>query len=192
VAVRIVNELIGKLKLSGFLKASGADRELSLVCDDDALAEESRLDGCYVIKSNVPEDIANTQTVHQRYKDLAHVEKAFRTVKSTLRIRPLYLRNELRTRGHVFIVMLSYLIEKYLREKWRGLDITVEEGVHELSTINCITVHVGAVKYNQIPIPRELGAQLIGGLNITLPPVIGCRDIKVATRKKLNLKRKKQ
>lgn len=192
VAVRIVTELIGKLKLSNFLKVSATGRELSLTCDDNALAEVSRLDGCYVIKSNVPKDIANTQTVHQRYKDLAHVEKAFRTVKSTLKIRPLYIRNELRTRGHVFIVMLSYLIEKYLREKWWTLDITVEEGIHELSTINCIKIHTGAVKYNQIPIPRELGTQLIGALNITLPPAIGCRNVEVATRKKLNLKRKKQ
>ncbi len=192
VAVRIVSELIGKLKISDFLKVSSTGRELPLTCDDDALAEVSRLDGCYVIKTNVPESIANSGTVHQRYKDLAQVETAFRTVKTSLEIRPLYLRNELRTRGHVFIVMLSYIIEKYLREKWWDLDITVEEGVHELSSINCIKVHVGAVKYNQIPTPRELGAQLIGALNITLPPAIGCRNIKVATRKKLNLKRKKQ
>ena len=38
----------------------------------------------------------------------------------------------------------------------------------------------------------ELGAQLIGALNVTLPSAIGCRNVKVATRKKLNLKRKKQ
>ena len=191
VAVRIVNELISRLKLSDFLSVSGSDRILTLVCDDDARAVASRLDGCYVIKTNVPGTAADATAVHQRYKDLAQVENAFRTVKTTLEIRPLYLRNELRTRGHVFAVMLSFMIEKYLREKWWDLDVTVKEGIEELSSINSIKVHVGAVIYNQIPNPRKLGAQLLEALNITLPKAIGCRDVKVATRKKLSIKRKK-
>ena len=191
VAVRKVEELIRKLKISGFLSVSVRDRILTQVCDDDARAEASRLDGCYVIKTNVPEIVADATTVHQRYKDLAQVENAFRTVKTTLEIRPLYLRNELRTRGHVFAVMLSFMIEKYLREKWRDLNVTVKEGIGELSSINSIKVHVEAVIYNQIPNPRILGTQLLEALNITLPKAIGCRDVKVATRKKLNIKRKK-
>ena len=60
--------------------------------------------------------------------------------------------------------MLSYIIEKHLREKWIDLNVTVEEGIHELSSINCITVQVGAVKYNSIPTTRELGSELIRAL----------------------------
>ena len=92
---------------------------------------------------------------------------------------------------YVFIAMLSYIIERHLREKWKDINVTVEEGIHELSSINCITVHVRAVKYSQIPEPREIGSRLISALSVTLPKAIPCSDIKISTRKKLELKRKK-
>jgi transposase len=190
VAVSKVQELIEKLKLSSFLSVQTDGRALSLICDDAALDDAVHLDGCYVIKSNVPMDAVRKEIIHQRYKDLAYVESAFRSMKTTqLEIRPVNVRKAPRTRGHVFIVMLSYFISKYLREKWVEFDLTVEEGIKELSTICCIETHVGAMVYNQIPEPRDLGLQLIDSLDITLPPAIQCRGINVATRKKLNLKR---
>ena len=87
--------------------------------------------------------------------------------------------------------MLSYIIEKHLREKWIDLNVTVEEGIHELSSINCITVQVGAVKYNSIPTTRELGSELIRALGMTFSNTIPYRGITVATRKKLNVRREK-
>jgi hypothetical protein len=193
VAVRMTQELIEKLKLSSFLRVKADRRTLSLLYDDAAFDEFVHLDGCYVIKSNVPIDAVRKEIIHQRYKDLAYVENAFRSMKTTqLEIRPVNVRKASRTRGHIFIVMLSYCISKYLREKWVEFDLTVEEGVKELSTICCIETNVGAATYNQIPEPRDLGLQLIDSLNIILPPAIQCRGVNVATRKKLNLKRKNQ
>ena len=192
VAVSTVNSLIAKLKLSDFLSVQVAERTLSLECDVTTLEEATRLDGCYVIKSNVPKNIAEKETIHQRYKDLAFVEDAFRDMKTNhLEIRPVNVRKAPRTRGHVFIVMLSYFISKHLREKWADIDITVEEGIQELSTICSTETCVGTVTYNRIPEPRKLGSQLIKALDITLPHAIPCQGIKVATRKKLNVKRKK-
>jgi transposase len=47
--------------------------------------------------------------VHDRYKDLASVEQAFRTCKTVhLEVRPIFLRLEARTRAHAFVVMLAY------------------------------------------------------------------------------------
>ena len=49
--------------------------------------------------------------MHARYKDLAKVESAFRTIKTgMLGIRPVYVRKESRTRGHVVVTMLGYMI----------------------------------------------------------------------------------
>jgi len=59
----------------------------------------------------VPQNIIDTQTAHDRYKDLAKVEFAFRTMKTTLgKIRPIYVRKEGRTRGHIFVAMLAYKV----------------------------------------------------------------------------------
>ena len=191
-AINIINERIEKLKVSGFMVIEAKDRVLTVKIDEKLLKDESHLDGCYVIRSNIPVDQGSMDTIHQRYKDLANVEWAFRTMKSdTIELRPILVRKKSRTSAHVFIAMLSYIIEKHLREKWIDLNVTVEEGIHELSSINCITVQVGAVKYNSIPKPRKLGSDLMSALGVTLPNAIPNRGIIVATRKKLNVKRKK-
>ena len=191
-AVFTVNEKIEKLNISGFVSIDVTDRILSMKINEKALEEESYLDGCYVIRSNLPIDKGNMDIIHGRYKDLANVEWAFRTMKSdTIELRPINVRKKERTRTHVFIAKLSYIIEKHLREKWKDINVTVEEGIHELSSINSIEVHVSAVKYNSVPKPRELGLKLVESLGVTLPTVIPTRNITVATRKKLELKRKK-
>ena len=74
----------------------------------------------------------------------------------------------------------------------RDFNITVEEGIRELSSINYMTVEIEAVKYNRMPEPREIGSKLPDALSAELPAdAIQCRGIKVATRKKLELKWKK-
>ncbi len=183
-AINIINERIEKLKVSGFMVIEAKDRVLTVKIDEKLLKEESHLDGCYVIRSNIPVDQGSMDTIHQRYKDLANVEWAFRTMKSdTIELRPILVRKKSRTSAHVFIAMLSYIIEKHLREKWIDLNVTVEEGIHELSSINCITVQVGAVKYNSIPKPRKLGSDLMSALGVALPNAIPNQGIIVATRK---------
>ncbi len=49
--------------------------------DQEALKEEALLDGCYVIKTDLPKKKADQKMVHDRYRDLAQVEKAFRSCK---------------------------------------------------------------------------------------------------------------
>jgi len=71
------------------------------------------LDGCYVIKSDVPEKDAATQKLHARYCDLEMVERAFRTMKTThLELRPVFVKKKTSTQGHVFVVMLALLLQK--------------------------------------------------------------------------------
>ena len=44
----------------------------------------------------------------------------------TIELRPIHVRKKPRTRTHVFIAMLSYIIEKHLREKWKDINIIVD------------------------------------------------------------------
>ena len=55
----------------------------------------SKLDGCYVIKTDLTLEQASKETIHGRYKDLALVEKAFRYSKTVeLKLRPIFVRKE--------------------------------------------------------------------------------------------------
>ena len=113
-ALNEIRRRIGKLKVSGFLSVEASDRILELGSEEKKLEEESMLDGCYAIRSNVPAD-TGSKRIHKRYSNLMQVEDAFRAMKTGyLELRLLYLRKESHTRGHAFIVMLSYMIEKYI------------------------------------------------------------------------------
>jgi transposase len=148
-AIATVSERTEKLKVSGFVTIDATDRVLAVRVDEKAPKEISLPDRCYVIRSNLPADQGRMEIIRKRREDLANVECAFRTMLSkTIELRPVNVRKKQRTRAHVFIAMLSFIIEKNLREKWKDMNITLEEGIHKPSFVNCITVQVGAVKYN--------------------------------------------
>jgi hypothetical protein len=52
----------------------------------------------------------------RRYKDLAHVERAFRCFKGVdLLIRHIYLRTENHVKAHIFLCLLAYYVEWHMR-----------------------------------------------------------------------------
>jgi len=193
VAHRKVGEKIARLNAKGWLDIEAEDRNLRLTFDAEALAEASRLDGCYVIKTDLPETAADARTVHDRYKDLAEVESAFRTCKTTfLEVRPVHVRKSSSTRGHVLVVMLAYLIVRRLRQAWGELDLTVEEGLEHLKTLCSmeVTFKDQDASCLQIPRPRRQSQELLKALGLRLPPFLPHREVPVVTRKKLPSRRK--
>jgi hypothetical protein len=166
---------------------------LQLRLNEEALQEVSRLDGCYVIKSDLPKDVASKETIHDRYKDLSDVEEAFRTCKTVhLEMRPVHVRTAHSTRAHVLVVMLAYMIRRELSRAWAPFDVTVEEGLDQLKTLCSTQVNVkGGGSCLRIPTPREQSRQLLEALAITLPEALPHRDLPVVTRKKLSKNRRK-
>ncbi len=192
VARRKVEGKVEKLKLAYFTTVVVEERELLLNIDEKKKAEKTVLDGCYTIKTELKKEDVSTEIVHQRYKDLALVEQGFRTIKTgLLETRPIYVRKEKRTRAHVFLVMLAYIIVHELQKLWTEMDLTVEEAVSALSMINSIEIKIEESSYHQIPQPGDMGEMLLKLANIKLPEALPCRNIKVATRKKLPERRNK-
>jgi hypothetical protein len=108
-------------------------------------------------------------------------------------MRGIFVRKENRTRAHVFIIMLAYLLAYELGRLWNDVEATIEEGMLELSSICGIKIQIGGEICTQtIPEPRELGRQLLEKAQISLPDVLPCRNIKVVTRKKLVSGRKRK
>jgi len=186
VAKRVVEEKAKKLKINKWVSVNTQGRNLSIVSKDTELEQEEKLDGCYVIKTDLSVETASKKTVHDRYKGLAEVEWAFRTMKTALlHIRGIFVRKANRTRAHVFAIMLAYLIAYQLRRLWQEVEVTIEEGIGELSSLCATEVLIGDVSIQTVPSPRELGELLLKRANVTLPDAIPCRKVKVFTRKKL-------
>lgn len=175
------------LGIHGWIKVETQGRQLRAEKDLAAQVQEALLDGCYVIKTDLPLEQVDAGTIHQRYKDLAEVEWAFRTMKTAmLELRGIFVRKAQRTRAHVFVVMLAYMLVYQLRRAWANQELTVEEGIEELSQICGLEVFVsGQAACQSIPEPRERGKSLLKALKITLPEAIPFGGVTVVTRKKL-------
>jgi hypothetical protein len=64
----------------------------------------------------------------RRYKSLAQVERAFRSLKTVdLKVRPIHHRLADRVRAHIFLCMLAYYVEWHMREAWRELMFADED-----------------------------------------------------------------
>jgi len=171
VAIKKVETFAKKLKISKWiiLTSDKKNRILTLKKDENILKEESKLDGCYVLKTDLTKEKADKETVHLRYKDLANVEFAFKRFKTTsLNIRPIHVRKESRTRGHVFVVMLAYILIRELEKRWKDLPITLEQGINELNQIQYNDIYRSKqYLYSEIPTLRESTNELLKAANIT-------------------------
>jgi len=193
-AAERVQAKIKRLRIQSWLSviAEPESRTLSLATDEAILEQQSLLDGCYVIKSDLPQDAADKQLIHDRYKELSEVERAFRTCKTGhLELRPIYVQTEPSTRGHVLVVMLAYLVVRELQRGWRAFDVTVQEGLAQLSTLCAMEMKVdGQGTCLRIPTPRKLSQELLKALEIQLPTALPHKEFPVVTRKSLTKQRK--
>src|SRR3989440_1505954 len=88
----------------------------------EQIAAEAALDGIYVLRTSVTDPELDSGEVIRSYKQLKHVERAFRTFKGPeLQIRPIHHRLEDRVRAHVLLCTLAYYLTWHLRQAWTPL-----------------------------------------------------------------------
>jgi hypothetical protein len=194
VALRLLEKRCQKLRLAQWVKFSIEGREIRVAQDLQTLGEIAKLDGCYVLKTDLAREAASKETVHERYKDLALVEWAFRESKTVhLEMRPIYVRRESRTRGHAFVVMLAYTLIKELATRWQPLDLTVKEGIDQLATLCLVEVRIkDHAPYHQVPTPTDTLQRLLDAAQVRLPKVLPSRGVTVTTKTKLQNRRKQK
>lgn len=84
----------------------------------ESIEREKKLDGIYVIRTNVPAESMPASDVVRSYKQLSGVERAFRSLKTVdLHVRPIHHRLADRVRAHVLLCMLAYYVEWHMRNK---------------------------------------------------------------------------
>lgn len=190
-ALARMQEKAKRLGVTDWISLTLDGRVLCMNQDAEGKAEHIKLDGCYVIKTNLAEAQAPKTVVHDRYKDLAQVEWAFRSAKSVLDMRPIFVRKAEHTRAHALVVMLAYRLIQELAKRWRQLNLTVQEGIDKLTTL---CVHELTVKGHDatrcIPTPNAEILQLFEHAGIDLPKVSKIAEPLVSTKRKLTSRRK--
>jgi hypothetical protein len=88
-----------------------------------AVAEASRLDGKFVVHSN--DDTLSAADLALGYKQLQRVEIAWRSLKSGLKLRPVFHWAPHRIHAHVALTVLSLLLERVAEQAcgdtWRNI-----------------------------------------------------------------------
>lgn len=188
---RFLEQKAKRLRISDWIFLDVENRMFSVRVNDAALAEVSKLDGCYALRTDLSPVVANKEAIHDRYKDLTLVEKAFRNCKTVcLEMRPIYVRLEDRTRGHAFVVMLAYRLIQELAKRWGSLNLTVQEGINQLATLCSEEVLISGKPYcHKIPQPDKPLEILLETAGVRLPTVLPNKGAHVATKRKLQERR---
>ena len=102
----------------------------------------------------------------KEYKQLQNVENAFDELKNFLDIRPIYHWKIRRVKAHIFVSVLSYLIESIIE---KSCTQSARSVINELQTIKRINIKAGKKEIKKISKISYENIQIIEQLKIQLP-----------------------
>ena len=111
-----VGKVRNKFKMAKHFDLHITDEAFSFTRNQDSIAAEAAVDGIYVLRTSLPTQTLQRDEVVLRYKDLADVERFFRTLNTELDVRPIRHRLADRVRAHMLLRMLSYYISWHMKQ----------------------------------------------------------------------------
>ncbi|WP_321477077.1 IS1634 family transposase [uncultured Paludibaculum sp.] len=123
-----VGRVLNRYKVAKHFELNIADGVFAWTRREESIRRESQLDGVYVVRTSEPESRCSAPDAVRRYKSLAQVERAFRSLKGMdLRIRPIHHRTEDHVRAHILLCMLAFYVEWHMRRDLAPLLFQDEE-----------------------------------------------------------------
>lgn len=134
--------------------------------DQEKIKREEKLDGCYVIRTDVTQSRMSTSAVVESYKALGNVERAFRNLKTVqLEMRPVYHKTDDRIRAHIFLCTLAYYVQWHMMQSLKPLFDADGQGANRRWTFRGIInrlrqicehdVSIAGITYQQSTVPDE-------------------------------------
>jgi len=145
----------------------GQDSKGRVVIDEAKVRASERLDGRFVLRTN--DDTLSAEDLALGYKQLQRVEQAWRSLKSGLRMRPVYHWAAHRIHAHVSITVLALLIERVIehgcQDTWRNIQ-------DDLRQIKLAYFSTPNGELRQVTEPRSEAAKRLKSLHIPKPPTV--------------------
>jgi hypothetical protein len=118
----------------------------SVSLDEAAIAREARLDGKFVLTTSTDLPAAE---VALAYKSLWRVERAFREIKSTLDVRPIFHQRDDSVIGHVTGCFLALRLEVDLQRRLdaKGLAVPWPDLMRDLARLQAVIVDLDGTRY---------------------------------------------
>jgi transposase len=164
-----IHESIGRIKeryplVARYYQISFDSSENALVWQEDSDKKEmaKQFDGSYLIKTDRLD--MTEQEIWKSYLLLTRVESAFRSLKSPLRLRPIFHRLENRVQTHIFICVLAYhllvciekmFLDRNIHTSWKT--IRQRLSTHHVATVLLPTAngHILKVRKSMIAEPEH-------------------------------------
>ena len=142
--------------------------------DRERLLRAMSREGRYLLRSNMK--AASPETAWEFYLLLTRVEQAFKDLKGTLSIRPIWHQLEERIEAHIFVSFLAYCLHTTLRNLARGraAGLTSEAILKKLSNMQMIDVHLPTTDGRHVVLSRYTQPEkdvslLLAQLGLSLP-----------------------
>jgi transposase len=116
-----IRDYLRDRNLLGLYELEVSAERLSIKKNRKALAWEETIDGMLMLETSNLEQPA--EEIVKRYKELAEIERDWRTLKSSLLLRPVYHWTEPRIRAHIFICILALQIERWMRNRLKTVSV---------------------------------------------------------------------
>ena len=156
-------ELVASARFGRYLRKT----QDGLAVDRAAVADAARYDGKWVVTSN--DDSLTTEDLALGYKQLMRVEECWRSLKSTLRMPPVYHWRPWRIQAHVTISVLALLLQRVIEQRasdsWRNV-------AAELDSIKIVEYERDGTRVRQTTEVRAAARTLLQTLKIAPPPLI--------------------
>jgi transposase len=112
-----VGKVIGRYRMGKHFILAIGEGTFSYKRQEVKISQEEALDGIYVVRTSESADRLCAEDTVRSYKNLTHVERAFRSLKGIdLLIRPIWHHTEDHVRAHIFLCLLAYYVEWHMRK----------------------------------------------------------------------------
>lgn len=135
--------------------------------------EEEKLDGKYLLSTS--DDTLSSEDVALGYKSLMEVERAFRTLKTTLDLRPFFHRKEERIRAHVLLCCLALLLVRIVERETGETWDSIRSHLERLHLVEFSSKQGRVLQRTELTAEQ---ANILKKLKINPPPLIYQVDLK--------------
>lgn len=170
--IKRVEEVLSHKKGRRFFTYSLDEKNRSFIYsyNQKALELEEELDGVYILRT--PNEVLAPLKIIEGYKELAEVERAFRTMKSSLDLRPFFHRKEQRVKAHAMICFLAFLMERMIEKSLKANDIELsgQRALRHLKMLGIAVMEIDSELYAYVSKPTVRHQQIFNSLKIKSPP----------------------
>ncbi len=128
-------KVVNKYKMAKHFTLAIGDATFAYERKTSQIEAEAALDGFYIIRTTCTPEQISARAAVRAYKQLKVNELAFRTMKDSLEIRPIYHHLEDRVRAHIFLCMLAYYVSYELTERLASLLFTDDTPISNIDPV---------------------------------------------------------